>query len=448
MPGKTITYLLIIIFFSTQTYSVNFINQNNLPPKLFIERRNKLLSYFSEKSLIIIPSYHYYQTIYDIYNITKITPNLYYLTNLPPQEAILILSKTNKILFLKIYDAEQKLWHGETLDTNSASMFTAIDKILEIEKIDQWLKNNIKKYDTLYIDNIEYNNHNIQTENNEHCEIEIINTIKKYNPGIIIKNKIPYIDEMRKIKDTFEINLISKAVEISCNAHLETIKQIVPNLTEYQIQAIMEYNFKMNGSERPAYNSIVASGPNTCYLHYNKNTDTLHNGDLILLDCGASYKGYTSDITRTVPINGKFTTEQKIIYQIVLEAQDSAIAACKPGELFYNIHLSAKEVIEKRLKELRILTKNEKVSKYFPHGTSHYIGLDVHDVGTRDTLKPGMILTVEPGIYIPSNSSCDSIWWNIGIRIEDDILITKSGPVILSHKLPRSINEIEKIMTK
>lgn len=340
------------------------------------------------------------------------------------------------------------MWIGETLDTNLASRISGIKKILDLEELIDWIKKNINNYDTVYIDEVNYHNHFFLNENNESCNIEIINIIKEYRPEIIIKYNVPFINEMRKIKDNYEIELVSKAVDISHKAHLEAIKQIKPQMTEYEVQAIIEYNFKINCSERPAYNSIVATGLNTSYLHYNKNTDTLTNGDLLLMDCGASYKGYCSDITRTIPVNGKFTSEQKIIYQIVLEAQDSAISVCKAGNLFSEIHKTAKKVIENRLREIGILKSNDNVSLYFPHSTSHYIGLNVHDVGSQDTLKAGMVLTIEPGIYIPKNSNCDSLWWGIGVRIEDDILITDNEPVILSYKLPKSIEDIEKIMTK
>jgi Xaa-Pro aminopeptidase len=253
---------------------------------------------------------------------------------------------------------------------------------------------------------------------------------------------------MRQIKDNYEIDLTQKAIDISILGHKSTIKNATPGMYEYQLRSLMEYEFSNAGSERPAYSSIIGSGINACYLHYINNDAKCKEGDLVLMDCGAKYHGYCADITRTFPVSGKFTEEQKILYNIVLEAQDSALIACKPGEQFTEIHNRAKALINKRLIDLNILSDDDKVDIYFPHGTSHFLGLDVHDVGEKRILEPGMILTVEPGIYIPAGSHCDKKWWNNGIRIEDDILITEYGYKNLSGKMPKTIEEIEKLMSE
>jgi Xaa-Pro aminopeptidase len=222
------------------------------------------------------------------------------------------------------------------------------------------------------------------------------------------------------------------------------MRSVKPGMTEYQAQAIMEYHFKTNGSEYPGYPSIVGAAENACVLHYVTNLKLMNDGDLLLSDCAAEYHGYTADVTRTVPANGKFSPEQKIIYELVLAAQDAGIAACKPGAPFAAVDAAARAVVNKGLVALGIVKTEAEARKYFPHGTSHHLGLDVHDMGPR-TLDPGVVLTVEPGIYIPPGSNCDKKWWSIGVRIEDDILITPTGNQNLSASSPRTVADIEKM---
>jgi Xaa-Pro aminopeptidase len=207
----------------------------------------------------------------------------------------------------------------------------------------------------------------------------------------------------------------------------------------------MEYFFKKNGSEFVGYPSINGSGENACILHYVTNQKLMKDGDLLLSDCAAEYHGYSADVTRTIPVNGKFSPAQKIIYELVLEAQDSAFLKCKPGILYTEPHAAAARVIARGLQKLGITANAAESRIYFPHGTSHHLGLDVHDMGSRGPLEEGALFTVEPGIYIPPGSKCDPKWWSIGVRIEDDILITKTGYRNLSAGSPRTVVEIEKM---
>jgi Xaa-Pro aminopeptidase len=217
-------------------------------------------------------------------------------------------------------------------------------------------------------------------------------------------------------------------------------------MTEYQAQAILEYFFKHFGAEYPGFPSILGAGENSCILHYVTNRRTLADGDLLVADVGAEYHGYTADVTRTLPVNGKFSPEQKIIYDIVLEAQTAGIKAARAGNKFTEPHNKATEIIQKRLMEQGIIKSPMEHRLYFMHGTSHYLGLDVHDAGLYGSLAPGNVITVEPGVYIPEGSPCDPKWWNIGVRIEDDILITKGEPVNLSGAAPRTTEQIEALM--
>ena len=237
---------------------------------------------------------------------------------------------------------------------------------------------------------------------------------------------------LRETKTKEELQLLRKAVEISAVGQLEVMKAMHPNMSETEIQGVHEFVYKKYGAEYEGYPSIVGGGNNGCILHYIENSKPKVGNELVLMDLGAEYHGYTADVTRTIPANGRFSKEQKQIYNIVLEAQEAGMAA--------------KAVIARGLKKLGIITEQKEVAKYFPHGTSHYLGLDVHDKGTYGPLKENTVITVEPGIYIPEGSACDEKWWGIAVRIEDDILITGDGPINLSKMAPRTTNEIEAVM--
>jgi Xaa-Pro aminopeptidase len=206
--------------------------------------------------------------------------------------------------------------------------------------------------------------------------------------------------------------------------------------------------FKKYGAEYEGYPSIVGAGNNGCVLHYIENNKTKLANELVLMDLGAEYHGYTADVTRTIPATGKFTREQKMIYDLVYQAQEAAFRMCRTDSSFKAPHQAAKQVINKGLKELGIIEDENQKHMYFPHGTSHYLGLDVHDRGHYQVLKPGNVITVEPGIYIPEGSNCDKKWWGIAVRIEDDILITENGYENLSKMAPRKSEEIEALMAK
>lgn len=252
---------------------------------------------------------------------------------------------------------------------------------------------------------------------------------------------------LRETKTEEEMVLLKKAVEISCVGQIEVMKAMHPGMSETEIQGIHEFVFKKYGSEYEGYPSIVGAGHNGCVLHYITNNKPKVGNELVLMDLGAEYHGYTADVTRTIPANGKFTPEQKAIYQLVYDAQEAGIKACRAGNNFSAPHFAAVEVINKGLAKLGLIEEGQSHS-YFPHGTSHYLGLDVHDSGTRGPFKPNTVITVEPGIYIPENSPCDPKWWGIAVRIEDDILITEGDPVNLSALAPRSVEDIEAMMAQ
>ena len=253
---------------------------------------------------------------------------------------------------------------------------------------------------------------------------------------------------LREIKTSEELVLLTKAVRISAIGQVEVMKAMKPHMSETELQGIHEFVYKKYGAEYEGYPSIVGAGNNGCILHYIENSKTKLGNELVLMDLGAEYRGFTADVTRTIPANGVFSKEQKAIYQIVYDAQEAGISAYVIGESMATPNLLSKKIVDQGLFQLGIINSLDEKHPYYPHGTSHHIGLDVHDPGNYGNFEENMVVTMEPGIYIPDGSNCDERWWGIGIRIEDDILVTKTGPVNLSAEAPRTIEEIEKMMAK
>ena len=257
-----------------------------------------------------------------------------------------------------------------------------------------------------------------------------------------------FMASLREIKDLEELRLIKKAVQISAQGQREVMKAINPDMTEREVQGIHQLVYKKYGAAHEGYPSIVGAGDNACVLHYITNDKTDLKDQLILMDLGAEYNGYTADVTRTIPVSGTFTPEQRALYKIVYDSQNAGIQAAQNGASFREIGSACNKVVQEGLMELGIIKTPEEYRRYLPHGVAHHIGLDVHDPGLYQNLQPQMVITVEPGIYIPKGSPCDSKWWDIGIRIEDDILITESGPINLSAAAPRAWDEIEALMNE
>ncbi|HEY2581586.1 MAG TPA: aminopeptidase P N-terminal domain-containing protein [Mucilaginibacter sp.] len=254
-----------------------------------------------------------------------------------------------------------------------------------------------------------------------------------------------FTNDLRGVKTPEELVLLKKSVEISSIAHAQAMRAVKPQMSETELEGIMLYVHKHYGAEDEGYPPIVGAGANGCILHYEENSATKVENQLVLMDVGAEYHGYSADVTRTFPTNGKFTDEQKAIYQIIYDAQEEVFKLCKEGVKYSDLELKTSEVLSARLIQLGIIKDAKEVGKYYPHGVSHHLGLDVHDKGEYGgDLKAGMVITVEPGIYIPAGSPCDKKWWNIGVRIEDDVLIGKDGGTLLSADAPRKWQDIEK----
>jgi Xaa-Pro aminopeptidase len=385
-------------------------------------------------------------------------PDFYYLTGFTEPNALLIIFKkpqtfydtitTDELIFVQTRNASEEVWTGKRLGVAGVKKQLGFSSVFYNNQFADF------KIDFSSFDKIYHKDFFDDVRDNKDDKGDLYSLIKHFkNKTNDYKRKNTedftlhgWMATLREIKQPEEIALMRKAIDMTCMAQLEIMKALEPGMKEYQAQAVVEYMFKKEGSEYVGYNSIVGGGENSCILHYETNRKKLDGGDMLVIDAGAEYHGYTADITRTLPVDGKFSEQEKIIYNIVLEAQEAGIKACKAGAEFRASHKAAVAVIQKRLQEYGIIKSANDYMKYFFHGTSHYLGLDVHDAGNYGKLAPGNIITVEPGIYIPSGSDCDPKWWNIGVRIEDDILITSAEPEVLSGKLPKKVEEIEALM--
>jgi Xaa-Pro aminopeptidase len=390
-------------------------------------------------------------------------PNFYYLTGWKEPHGVLVIFKDNQqddngffneILFVRERNEYREMWDGRRLGLRGAKKM-GFDRV---KLRSDFMKNSFK------IDNFsnvlsmdirddvrDFKDDKFDLYNMQNKFLEIINDnespdnlgdLKKQFNNISVNN---IMSNLRQTKDSLEIKLLTKAIKISSLAQIEVMKAIHGDMTEREVQGIHEFIYRKYGAAHEGYNSIVGAGANSCILHYITNESIDIDNQLILMDLGAEYRGYTADVTRTIPANGKFSPEQKEIYDLVYESQEAAIKKAVIGNTFNDIYLESIEIISNGLIKLGIIDDAKDARKYYPHGVSHHIGLDVHDPGSR-TLQKNMVITVEPGIYIPENSDCDPKWWNIGVRIEDDILITGTGPINLSEDAPRLSNEIEKLM--
>ena len=252
--------------------------------------------------------------------------------------------------------------------------------------------------------------------------------------------------DMRELKTKNEIELLKKAIAISVVGQIEVMKAMHPQMSEREIQGIHEFVYRKYGAADEGYPSIVGGGENGCVLHYTENEKQELNNQLVLMDLGAEFYGYTADVTRTIPSNGVFSSEQRALYQIVYDSQEASIKAAEVGRSFRDLYFLSYDIIAEGLMKLGIIKEASEAKKYYPHGLSHHIGLDVHDPGNYKLLMPNMVITIEPGIYIPQGSPCDPKWWNLGIRVEDDVLVTSEGPINLSAGAPRKWSEIEALM--
>jgi Xaa-Pro aminopeptidase len=453
---KTLIIYSILIFQLKQIVAQKNYDVDILSAQFHSDRRQALRNIMEENSVAFIISNPERNRSNDVDFQFHQDPDFFYLTGCIEPNSVLLIFKneilidgfeTNEIIFVQPRDNRSEKWTGKRIGTDGATKTLGIKTAFNNFQFHE-LAIDFSKYSKIYHP-VFYNDY----RDNEEDPGDLYSLVKSFNEKTNKypeKKKSTYFQQMmaslREIKTTEELNLLKKAIQITCDSHLDLMKSLKPDMTEYKAQALIEFGFKFNGSEYVGYPSIVGNAENSCVLHYITNRRKFENNSLLVVDAGAEYHGYTADVTRTLPVNGKFSPEQKSIYDLVLKAQEAGIEACKNGNNFRDPHNAAVEVIKKGLMELKIINQPNEYLNYFFHGTSHYLGLDVHDAGTYGKLKANSVITVEPGIYIAADSPCDKKWWNIGVRIEDDILITENNPVNLSGNLVRKTEEIEKIM--
>jgi Xaa-Pro aminopeptidase len=379
----------------------------------------------------------------------KFRPNSYfwYLTGCEEEDSALILApdgitvdgkSVTEVLFVRDKNPGAETWTGIIMGPSVAKETLGVDAVLSNRRFAEVLASSHPNKVSLI-------------ERPDGLAGEVLKMVSAYDtwskPIAKDERATNRLGVQRSIKSPAEIALTWKSINATVAAHIEALKSCEPGMREYEIAALVEYIFAKNGCESVAYGSIVGSGVNSCVLHYESVRKTIEKNDFICMDVGAEYHGYASDVTRSYPANGKYTPEQRAIYEIVQQAQEAGVQECKVGASFGAAGRVANKIVTEGLTKLGIISVPGDVRKYFMHGTSHYVGLDVHDTGDYGALRAGQIITVEPGIYIKEGSACDKKWWNIGVRIEDTVLISNEGPVNMSgNGLPRSVSEIEKLM--
>ena len=410
-------------------------------------RRKELLSKLDDNAVVIVSTNSEQKRNSDVNYPFRPDSSFWYLTGFIEPDAIAVFSKNNYTIFLKPKDITKEIWNGLRLGVEMAPKTLLANNAYDIDTFLDKIESLLTSESSLYFD---------APGNSGWKDVSSTN---KLNQSIALKfrNRTqlldPYLSEMRLIKDSTEIQHMQTAADLASRAHMQAMIRTRPGLYEFHITAEFDTLFRKEDSEH-SYPPIVAGGENACILHYNENNKLLNDGELLLIDAGCEILGYASDITRTFPINGKFSEPQKEIYEIVLKAQKSAIASIVPGEAVNKPHEIACDVITQELIKLGIMDDASSLRDFYMHGTGHWLGLDVHDVGTKEIdntirkFKVGMVTTVEPGIYIRKSDKVDPKYWNIGIRIEDDVLVTEDGHHILSKAAIKELEDIEQLMSQ
>jgi Xaa-Pro aminopeptidase len=428
----------------------------------FKKRRKQLMQRIGKGNIALLGSSSTKIRNRDVHYPYRQDSDFYYLTGFSEPDALAVFipgrEQGEYILFCREFDATKALWEGAHAGLEGATGHYQADDAFPIDDLDDILPGMLE------------NKHKVfypmgRDSDLDHHLLDWINHIKSQSrSGLVAPGELVSLEhilhEMRLFKSNEEIKLMRRAAEVSAIGHVKAMQACKAGLYEYQIEAELVHHFMVEGLRSVAYPSIVAGGKNACVLHYTENTDKLKNGDLLLIDAGAECDHYAADITRTFPVSGRFSEPQKQLYQLVLDAQTAAIEQIKPGMPWHNAHDASVEVLTKGLVSLgllegkvKALIKKEKFKQFYMHRIGHWLGMDVHDVGDYKVdqkwrlLEPGMVLTVEPGLYIPVDClTVDEKWRGIGIRIEDDLLVTEQGHEILTHGVPKTIMEIEALM--
>jgi Xaa-Pro aminopeptidase len=425
----------------------------HLPAALFIRNRKKLTNMLDNQSVVVVLPNGQYLRSGDQHYRYRQNSDLYYLTGIDQEETILLLcpghpeNKKKEILFIIKPDKTTEQWEGLKLTKEEANAISGIKHIYWTEDFDMLLRDAVLHSDNIYINTNEYLK---LTDKVKDDNKQFIQEIKEKYPLHEYKRLAPLTTGLRVVKEPEELEMIKRACQVTSDAFIRILKFLRPGIHEYEVEAEITHEFLRQGTSGHAYLPIIASGKNANVLHYIKNDGKCMDGDLLLMDFGAEYNNYIADCTRTIPVNGKFTKRQRELYDANLRVLDRAMEMVIPGNTISDLHNEICKLWEEEHIRLGLYTKNQLKKqdpeqplffKYYMHGTSHFIGLDVHDVGAKEIkFSPGMILTCEPGIYNDDEG--------IGIRLENNILCTKKGPVNLMGDIPVDPDEIEMLMKK
>ncbi|MBA3648685.1 MAG: aminopeptidase P N-terminal domain-containing protein [Chitinophagales bacterium] len=424
-----------------------------LPKKVFIENRKKFSQQLLPNSIAIFLSNDEMPKSGDSTFPFRQNADLFYLSGIDQEDTMLLLypdcalEEYRETLLLRRTNEVIAVWEGHKYTIEEAREQSGIQQVMWIDELETILHMLMVYADHVYLDSNEnYRAHPQVNDKNLRFTHQLMDRFPLHQYHRSAQILLP----LRQIKSETEINLIKEAIRITAAAFDRVLKFVRPGVTEYEIEAEITHEFLRNRSTGHAFSPIIASGKNTCVLHYVDNNQTCNDGDLLLLDYGADYANYAADLTRTIPVNGKFNVRQKDVYNAVLRVQQEATKMLRPGTIIHQYHDEVGKIMEKELIGLGLLKKEEVeqqdkmkplYKKYFMHGTSHHLGLDVHDFGSRfHALQPGMVFTCEPGIYIPEEK--------IGIRLENDVLVTEGDPIDLMSMIPVGAEEIEALMQK
>jgi Xaa-Pro aminopeptidase len=431
-----------------------------MDPKAFEQRRRDLMAHMGG-GIAIVPTAPVRTRNRDVEFPYRPDSDFYYLTHFPEPEAVAVLVPGREhgeyILFCRERNPEKEIWDGKRAGVEGARELYGADDAFPITDIDEILPGLLENREKVFYSMGRYGAFDQRL-------INWVNEVRGkarngvHAPGEFVDlNHI--LHEMRLIKRPEELKLMRRACKVAAAAHRRAMQSCRPGMMEYEIEAELLYEFKKGGASFPAYSPIVGGGANGCILHYTENNAELRDGDLLLIDAGAEIDGYASDITRTFPVNGRFSGEQRAVYEIVLGAQLAAIEQVRPGKHWNEPHETAVRVLTQGLKDLGLLKgeidghiENGDYKRFYMHRTGHWLGMDVHDVGDYKVaedwrlLEPGMVLTVEPGLYIGAGKDIPENFWHTGIRIEDDVGVTRDGCEVLSREVPKSVDEIEALM--
>jgi len=432
-----------------------------IPDKAYAKRRKQLMRMAGDDAIAILPSAPERIRSRDTHYPYRQDSDLLYLTGFPEPEAVLVLVPGRKhgevILFCRDRDPEREGWDGPRFGPEGAVEAFGLDDAYPITDLDDILPGLLEGRSRVYY----------HFGRDQEFDLKLIGWLNRVRAMVRQGAQPPHeflelghlLDELRLFKDRDELRLMQRAADISVLAHETAMLAARPGIHEYQLQAEVERVFRAHDAD-PAYSSIVGAGTNACVLHYRANAAQAKDGELVLIDAGAEYRGYAADITRTFPINGRFTKEQRALHDLVGDAQAAALAQARPGIAYEAGHVAAVETLTEGLLRLGLLKgRLEKnladgsYRRFYRHKTGHWLGLDVHDVGEyrfdgeSRLLEPGMVFTIEPGVYIsPDDTTVDAKWRGIGIRTEDDVLVTRDEPEVLTNALARSADEIEALM--